>query len=410
MDFVTKERMKIAVYHNLPSGGGKRALREMVSRLSANHQIDVFSLSTANHDFCDLRPFAQRHQVYPFRPAALFNRPFGRVNPLIRTLDLYKQRALEKEIAAEIDRGGYDVVFVHSCQISQSPALLSFLHTPSVYYCAEPPRFLYEPTIPRSYLSKGGLRKRIDAIDPLIRLYRKVFTLLDRENIKNTTLVLTNSAYSRESIYRIYGVFPKVLYLGVDTKTFQPEGQPKENVVLSVGALRPDKGFSFVIESLARIPPEQRPGLKIVANYSDPRERAFLESLSEQQNVNLTIHLHIEEKTLIQFYNTALLTVYAPVLEPFGFVPLESMACGTPVVGIREAGIRESVRHQETGLLTERDPVQFAQAVDRLLGDGDCRERYGRTGRRYVETDWQWQETIAHLHDHLLSVIEKGKG
>ena len=102
----------------------------------------------------------------------------------------------------------------------------------------------------------------------------------------------------------------------------------------------------------------------------------------------MTFRVGIPDEGLVQLYNRAMLTVYAPIMEPFGFVPLESMACGTPVVGIREAGVRETVRHAETGFLVDRDPEQFAAAVLALLDDdaydemlwgeqalGLCRER-----------------------------------
>ena len=56
--------MRMALYHNLPSGGGKRALYEWVRRLAAKGvQFDVFTLDTADHDYCDIRPFARSHRV-----------------------------------------------------------------------------------------------------------------------------------------------------------------------------------------------------------------------------------------------------------------------------------------------------------------------------------------------------------
>ena len=76
--------MKIALFHNLPSGGAKRAVYEWIKRLSQKHKIDVFSLSTADHNFLDLRSLVTNHKIYQFQPSRLFGSPFGRINQFQR--------------------------------------------------------------------------------------------------------------------------------------------------------------------------------------------------------------------------------------------------------------------------------------------------------------------------------------
>jgi len=69
------------------------------------------------------------------------------------------------------------------------------------------------------------------------------------------------------------------------------------------------------------------------------------------------------------------------------------MACATPVVGIREGGVRESVFDGKTGFLVDRDPHACANALDKLLSDADLRERLGAEGRSLVESQWTWDRT-----------------
>ena len=83
------------------------------------------------------------------------------------------------------------------------------------------------------------------------------------------------------------------------------------------------------------------------------------------------------------------------------------MACGTPVVGIREAGVRESIRHNETGLLVDRDPEQFAAAMLSLLDDNRQRECMGQQARIYVENDWSWERSIEELEAHLQRIVRR---
>lgn len=393
--------MNPAIYHNLSSGGAKRALYEMTRRLAERYTLDVFTLATAEHDFCDLRTFARQHEIAPFKPLPLAHSPFGRLNQGIRALDLLRLRRVQCEIAHRIDAAGYDCVFVHHCRYGQSPNLLQFLNTPSVYYCHEPPRLFYEPPVPRPYTEFSSLQCLGNHFDPLPGIYRRTLARLDRENMRSASRVLTNSHYSRETLYRTYGIFAHVAYLGVDTEKFHPLGLPREDFVLSVGALNPRKGFDFLIESLALLPETERPPLVIVSNFQDVRERQFLEQLSAAKQVTVTFKTLIGDEELVSLYNRARFTLYAPVMEPFGFVPLESMSCGTPVIGVREAGVRETILHGATGILVERDSTAMATAIAHLLRNPALAAEFGKQARAAIVEYWTWDKSITTLEQFL---------
>jgi len=396
--------MRIAIYHNLPSGGAKRALYELSRRLVRTCDIDVYTLSCADHEFCDLRPYSKEHIVFPFEPWPLVRRPFGRLNQGIRTLDLFRLGALQRQVASKIDAGGYDVVLVNHCLYERAPSLLRLTRTPTVYYCQEPPRLFYEPQIPRPYLRLSRLQRLGNCLDPLPLLYRTVLSKHDRANVWAASRVLVNSAYSRESLYRAYGISSVVSYLGVDPELFLPLDLPRQGSVLSVGVLDPRKGFDFLLRGLALIDEVRRPPLVLVSNAADSREREYLAALADHLGVSVAFKILISDDDLVRLYNSAALTLYTPVMEPFGFVPLESMACGTPVVGVREGGVRESVVDDVTGILVDRDPAELASAVRELLADGERLDRYGRQGRQHVLKNWTWEASVAQLERHLEDV------
>jgi glycosyltransferase involved in cell wall biosynthesis len=393
--------MKVAIYHNLPSGGGKRALSEFARLLAARHELDCYSLSTSEEDLCDFRDSCRRSVAYDFRPLPLATRPLGRLNQGIRALDLLRLYALQKRVAADVDKGGYDAVLVNPCQFSTSPQLLKYLRTPSVYYCQEPPRLVCEPQPYRPYGRLSGFQRVINLIDPLPALYRRVLRESDRANLLSATLVLVNSRYSHESVYRTYGVFAHVSPLGVDSRRFRPTLGQRENYVVSVGALAPNKGFDWIIRSLAEIDPVRRPKLVLVSNFTNDLEHSYLASLGHELGVTVEFRNRVSDEELVELYGRALATAYAPIMEPFGFVPLESMACGTPVVGVNEAGVRESVTHAETGLLVDRDVHALAGAIERLIADPALREELGRKGRQHVVENWGWDRSAAILESFL---------
>ena len=404
--------MKIAVYHNLPSGGAKRTLQELTRRLAVGHTIDVYSLSGADHAFADLRPWAAAHHVAPFKPLPLLRSPFGRLNQGIRCLDLARLDTVARQVARRIDEGRYDAVFVHPCMYEQAPTVLRYLaSTPSVYYCHESNRLLYQAMPPRPHDDAAiGRRRLLNAVDPLPRIYRRQLQRIDQRNLRSADTVLVNSRFTAAAVARIYAVTPEVSYHGVDTSRFRPVPVQKRHMVLSVGSLTRLKGFDFLVESMAQYPVKDRPTLLIASNFEDPLERTYIDQLARERNVNLSIVGSVSDDDLLRLYNEALVVAYAPVREPFGLVPLEAMACGTPVVAVAEGGIPESVVDGETGLLTDRDPTRFAAALARVVTDQALARRLGERGRGHVATQWTWDRATARVEGHLASALDNARG
>jgi glycosyltransferase involved in cell wall biosynthesis len=394
--------MRIAVYHELPSGGAKRALFETVRRLAERHIVDVFTVTGADHDFCDLRPFVHAHRVANFEPRPQIRPPAARLNALSRWRDLHRLEPVAKETAASIDRSAYDVVYANPSQWSQAPAVLGYLQTPTVYVlhdCVAHGR----PT-PRRYSGEwsGWWSTAFDRIDPAKSMYARTLRELDNRHTHQASTLLTNSRFTAENIASIYGLRAHVNYLGVDTDLFRPiEGIERANFVLSVGAVRDGKGFDFLVAALARIPAESRPPLRIVANVEHPPERRYLAEAARRRGVDLSFEIGIDEATLVTRYNEASLVVYAPVQEPFGLVSLEAMACGVPVVGVGEGGVAETVVDGVTGYLVERDESRFAAAVERLTTNRDQSFALGSQARRHAVQHWTWDNSVSRLEDHL---------
>lgn len=401
--------MKIALYHNLPSGGAKRAVFEWTRRLSASHQIDVYSLSTADHEFCDIRPYVRGYRIFDFTPHEPFKSPWGRLNRLQRWRDLGRLTHIARRIALEINSSSYDVVFIHPDLYTFIPILPRFLEMPTAFYLHEPFGPTFERQFERPYLKKNTkLREISKRLDPFHILYTHRLDNARLASTKRTTQFLANSRFTQEQMKLQYGIDAPVCYCGVDTDAFLPmPGITKENCVISVGSLTPHKGFDFLIESLAHIPNDQRPTLKLVSNWVSIDERTYLEGLAARYNIELHVLVNLDTEHLALEYNKASICVYAPILESFGLVPLEAMACGIPIVGVGEAGVRETVRHGETGILTDRDPHYFAQALRDLCQDSARRLQMGHRGREYVEEEWQWERSVQALELNLRNTMKQ---
>jgi glycosyltransferase involved in cell wall biosynthesis len=98
------------------------------------------------------------------------------------------------------------------------------------------------------------------------------------------------------------------------------------------------------------------------------------------------------------FYSAADAFVTAPWYEPFGITPLESMACGTPVIGSAVGGVKFSVVDGETGFLVPpHDPEAIAASAARLLRDDALRERMSQRALARVRARFQWRDVAAEI-------------
>ncbi len=90
--------------------------------------------------------------------------------------------------------------------------------------------------------------------------------------------------------------------------------------------------------------------------------------------------------------------------EGFGIVYLEASASGLPVVAARSGGAAEAMIENETGLLVPPDdPPALTKAILRLLNDSGMRDRMGRAGRRWVESEMNWDRAGRQM----ISIIER---
>ncbi len=408
--------MRIAIWHNLPSGGGKRALYYHVRGLvERGHDAVAWSLDTADTEYMPLSEFASEHVVLSEtngRPGSVRTKRIGR--EYYKSLD--RLRAFDeacRTCAREIDAGDFDVLFANSAAHFYVPYVLRHVRLPKVLYLQEPCRFMYEaaPALPWMVTAPEDLT-HADLFDlrPLLRDYPLLQTLRLQAkqewlNARACDYLLVNSYYSRESVLRAYGVDAKVCYLGVDTSLFRDQGLPRERFVLGLGSFDSIKGVDLAIRAVALLP-DPRPPLVWIANSGHPAYKAEMTELAKSLQVDLRLREKVTDEELVSTLNTASVLLYTSRLEPFGFAPLEANACGLPVVGVAEGGVRETVRDGVNGLLVESDPAPLAVALSRLLEDAELARRLGQNGVEYVKQHWNVDQSVNRLESYLVKAAK----
>lgn len=351
--------MKIAIFHELDFGGARRSVDEFAKRLSKIFDVDLYYVDIGKER--GLNKICRNVFFYPFSPK-LWKGKNWQIRLYKDTIELFQLYNLHKKIAYDIKSKDYDYIFVHPSKFTQAPFILRFLKNKCIYYCQEPLRIIYDKTL--SDLSFVKFHKKLYEF-----LIRKIRMRIDLRNFRSAKKILANSKFSKEFIKRSYGKESIVCYLGVDTNFFKPKNRIKTIDVLFIG--------------------NKNNGYDLLRKLSIINDRLKVRAIFRENGKS-----HISDKELVEIYNNSKVLVALNRNEPFGLIPLEAMACGTPVIAVEEGGYRESIVNNKTGFLIPRDANMLFVAVNRIVNDEKLRIQMGKNAREHILQNWTWDKSV----------------
>ncbi|RME59005.1 MAG: glycosyltransferase [Candidatus Dadabacteria bacterium] len=156
--------------------------------------------------------------------------------------------------------------------------------------------------------------------------------------------------------------------------------------ILSVGRLCAIKRVDLVIKALPYTPPYVK--LKIVGSPDEPGILEYLETeISKHDLWNRVEFIKgISDEELKELYQNALCVCFLPYDEDYGYVTLESICQGTPVITAKDSGgALEFITNMETGLVVEPKPEAVGKAISLLESNRELALKLGENGKRYIE-------------------------
>ena len=226
------------------------------------------------------------------------------------------------------------------------------------------------------------------------------------------TGIIATSPSEKHLLLKLYKPDPKkipVITIGVDRKVFYPISQLRARKILGLnetkkllvyaGRIEWRKGMGTLLYSLKQILKTypntklyiiggaKSAKLKKLEQAELDRQQKIIDELEIGNNVSyLGPKTH---KRLRLYYSAADVCVVPSYYEPFGIVPLEAMACGTPVVASKTGGLSYSVHNGKTGFLAKpRDRKELAEKIllTLELGKDQFREQCLKTAKQ--KFDW----------------------
>jgi glycosyltransferase involved in cell wall biosynthesis/SAM-dependent methyltransferase len=380
-------------------GGGERVVWEQSRRLAAlGHRVRVVSrlpdgsaAPTATRE-----GVAFRHFPVTRSPAAAF----------VRDSIVGARRAVLQDVRIH----GADVLHFYQ-PLSAFGALTSasLRRMPTLYTFLSPAPLEYRTRQGMTSLHRRGVAGGAGA---------KLLAALERWVLSRVTRIHVLSDYSAGLLRSLYGVSgPRVVKIpgGVDIERFRPPEMSREALRIALGwptrrpvlftlrNLQPRMGLDTLIHAIDRLR-QHAPDVLLVIGGAGAL-RSELESLVVR--LGLSEHVRfagfVEEGMLPRCYQAAdLFVLPTQALEGFGLVTVESLACGTPVIGTAVGATPEILSPLGPSLIFSRaTPAAMAQDLARFLDESEREparlDELRRACRVHAERQYAWEPAVARL-------------
>jgi D-inositol-3-phosphate glycosyltransferase len=196
--------------------------------------------------------------------------------------------------------------------------------------------------------------------------------------------IIAATEKEKAALNEFYAVPPEkvsVIPCGVNLELFQPHdrsearaklGWGDDKIMLFVGRIERLKGIDLIIRAMAYLR-HINPRLIIAGEDGNrPGEIEKLKTLAESLGLSSRISFTglVDYSRIPDYYNAADVCVFPSYYESFGLVPLESLACGTPVVATDVGDLGHIIQQGENGFVVrDTDPLKLAEKIRIILSD-----------------------------------------
>ncbi len=236
---------------------------------------------------------------------------------------------------------------------------------------------------------------------------RTAYNLVIKNVIKNSRQIIAVSENTQNDIRRLFLV-PKekirVIYEGIGSEFKKITDRPRleatgkkydlnKPFLLYTGVWRDHKNVTGLIQAFAKLVKEENLDLELVITGKDDPAYPEVKELPKTLGIAEKVHLTglVSEPELIDLYNLAKVFVFPSFYEGFGLPPLESMACGTPVVASNSSSIPEVCGEKSCLYFDPKNTDEMAAQIQKALKDADLRADLIHAGAQWVQK-YSWEK------------------
>jgi len=250
----------------------------------------------------------------------------------------------------QFDLREFDLVLSSSASIAKG--VLTTQEQLHICYCHSPMRYAWD--LYHQYLIDSKLNKGLKSVYAKYILSK--MRQWDVSTANRVDYFVANSNYISKRIKKLYNKESTVIYPPVDIEGYKLQNS-KDDYYLTASRLVPYKKIKLIVEAFNKLPNK-----KLIVVGDGPEFKNIQQIAKE----NIELKGFVESEKLHGLMQDARAFVFA-AKEDFGIVPVEAQACGTPVIALRQGGVKETVVENITGVFFEKQSVQsIVDAIEKF--------------------------------------------
>lgn len=262
-------------------------------------------------------------------------------------------RLIAPSVFRHMNFSDYDVVIV-SATGAYTPNMIDKGSAVHICYCHTPPRYLYGYATARNWKKHTVIRFFGELANRLLRN-------IDMQSSQHVDYFIANSKEIASRIRKFYQRDAEVIYPPVSFPSKQQKTKNDRSYFLTGGRLAQPKHNDLAILACNTLHIPLKVFGKPFAGYG-----AVLQKIAGD-TISFVGEVRDEEKWKLMSHAKAF--IFPSEDEDFGIIPVEAMACGTPVIAYRSGGVTESVVDGKTGLFfDELTALSVEKAIQKFLG------------------------------------------
>jgi len=226
----------------------------------------------------------------------------------------------------------------------------------------------------------------------IIAISETIAAVLREHGVEDERISVIRSAVDAEA----FAVEP-------DREACRAEFGIKEGVftIAAAGQLIPRKGHRYLLEAVANLAHSHAP-LRVVI-FGDGYLTNQLRAQAASLGLGGVVQFAGFRDDLDDFIACFDLLVHPALAEGLGVAVLKAAAAGVPVVAFDAGGLKESVKHGETGLLVKTEDADALRgAISSMIDDDEGRRRMGAAGIKRMRAEF----SIATMADQHVALYE----
>jgi D-inositol-3-phosphate glycosyltransferase len=252
--------------------------------------------------------------------------------------------------------------------------------------------------------------------EPILRI------VAERDTVQDCRRIIVATEKEKQDLVSYYDAKAEkvgVVPCGVNMELFKPIdkalakrtlGLKADKILLFVGRIDPLKGIDKLIKTIPLL--KNQGNLKLVVVGGDENSRVELDELKQlaiQLNIQEAIDFRglVKQEQLPYFYSAADVCIVPSYYESFGLVPLEALACGTPVVATDVGDLKHIIKQGETGcIVADNSPERLATGINSILNRPSADIESSLSIRASV-SKWTWENIAEKVNGEIQTVLDR---